>query len=396
MKRFSLVLIAYLISSHPAISQPPRRVHPEWEMQLKSYGWRPPKEVSNRAFFKDFTMGKLQAVDENTRVSFLQNNVIAVYHTTGEGQDWRTATRHVEVFFVNAKDGRLSSRKEWLSAVRRSWSDLIDSESRLIPLSNGRFLVFANGTMKLYGSDLELIKEKKLLGPTSTDLCSAQSVAAGQKIFVRHESPSDQQTTYYWLASDTLQLLTQMPGPSGRNSSVEATAGEDFVLTGFEYTSPGIAPLKKTGLDGSTKVICSDRLCQEDHTEAVLSSRYIAISGRRGIGVVDQMGGLLWSKQIPPNSNPNDFQFGDIRAAMSEEEFAVWITSYHKTLFDGVRVSSNPTLFVYDASTGNLRFTAPIEPKGGTFDFDMSSDARQLVIFNGRTLRNYAISAPEH
>lgn len=388
MRRFSLVLIAYFIFSQVAISQTPSRVRFEWEMPLESYGWRPPKETSNRKFFKDFSMGKLEALDPNTRVSFLQNDVLAVYHTIEEGQDWRTATRHLEAFFVNAKDGRLLSRKEWPSAVRRSWSDLSDSEARLIPLSNGRFVVFADGAMKLYGSDLVLIKEKPLLRQPSTDRCSVQSVAHGQKIFLRCESMSNQQTRYYWLTSDTLQLLSQMPGPQGRDFSVYAVAGDDFVLPAGER-------LTKTELDGSSKVICSDRLCEEDHTEAVISLRYIVISGRRGIGVLDAERGLLWSKRIPPQANPSDFQFGDIRPALSEEEFAVWITSYHETLFDGVRVSSTPMLFVYDASTGKLSFTAPIEQKGGSFAFDMSPNARHLVIFNGRSLRLYGIPSTE-
>lgn len=180
-----------------------------------------------------------------------------------------------------------------------------------------------------------------------------------------------------------------MPGPQGRDFSVYAAAGDDFVIPAGER-------LTKTELDGSSKIICSDRLCEEDHTEAVISPRYIIISGRRGIGVLDAERGLLWSKQFPPQANPSDFQFGDIRPALSTEEFAIWITSYHKTLFDGVRVSDTPTLFVYDDSAGNLRFTVPIKPKGGAYDFDISPDGRQVVVFDGgRRLRNYAIPVAE-
>lgn len=384
MRRFFLVLMGYLIFSQVAISQPPSRIPFEWEMPLESYGWRPPKEVSNRKFFKDFSLGKLEALDSNTRVAFLQNDVIVVYHTIEKGQDWRTATRHLEAFFVSAKDGRLLSRKEWPSAVRQSWSDLNDSEGRLIPLSNGRFVVFANGAMKLYGSDLELINEKQLLRQPSADRCSVQSVAHGQKIFLRCEYTASQQSEFLWLASDTLQLLSKMPGPRGRDFTVYATAGDDFVL-------PAGNPITKTEIDGSSKIICSDRLCEEGRVKAVLSPRHIVISGRRGIGVLDAERGLLWSKQISPQADPSDFQFGTVQRALSEEEFAVWIISYHKALFDGVGVSSTPTLFVYDASTGKLCFTAPIERKGGIYDFDISADARHVVIFNGRSLKFYGI-----
>jgi hypothetical protein len=331
-------------------------------------------------------------MDQNTRISFVSNNVIVAYHTKQEGQDWRTASRQLEAFFISAKDGRLLSTKEWPTVVRGSESDLIDSESRLIPLSNGRFLVFANRTMMLYGIDLKPIAQKKLEPSTSADLWSAQSVAGGQKIFLRHQSSSDQQTTYYWLASDTLLPLSQMSGFRGGNFSVAAIAGEDFILAALGFSGRGMTTgIGKIGLDGSTKLICSDQFCREAGG-TVVSSQRIAVSGRRGIGVVDPDQGLIWSKQIPSKSNPNDFEFGEIRTAMSANEFAVWITAYHKTLFDGVQIRSMPTLFVYDATSSKPLFTVPIGRRFGDFDFALSPDGSEVVIVDGAaTMRLYAV-----
>jgi hypothetical protein len=391
MKRLTVLVLLVGLSPF-GNSQVASAPQPKWAIELKAYGWSASEPVSNKAFFKDFSPAKLEAVDDNTRVAFVNDDVIVASHTKQEGQDWRTATRHLEAFFISAKDGRLLSVKGWPTIVRGSGSDLLDSESRLIPLRNGRFLVFANRTMMLYGSDLELIAQKKLEPSTSADLWSAQSVASGHEIFLRHQSSSDQQTTYYWLASDTLLPLSQMPGFRGGNFSVAATAGEDVVLAALGYSHPGITTgLGRIGLDGSTKIICSDQLCREDHTAVVVSPRCIAISGRRGIGVVDPEQGLLWSKQIPSQSNANDFQFGKIRTAMSSNELAVWITAYNKTLFDGVQVSSNPKLFLYDATNRRLLFTVSIERKSGDFDFALSPDGRQFAIFDGAGIRLYAI-----
>ena len=66
-------------------------------------------------------------------------------------------------------------------------------------------------------------------------------------------------------------------------------------------------------------------------------------------------------------------------------------TAYHKTLFDGVQVSNTPTLFLYDATSSNLLFTAPIELKSGDFDFALSPDGSEVVIFDGAGIRLYAI-----
>lgn len=371
-------------------AQPPP--HPKWATELKSYGWRAPKAESNKGFFRDFSIPKLEALDQNTKISFINDDIVVAYHTRQEGQDWHTASRHLEAFFINAKDGRLLSTKDWLIAVRGSGSDLRDSEGRLIPVNSGRFIVFANRTMKLYGADLELIKQQELKPSTPGDLWSAQSLPTGQTIFLRHQSSSEQRTEYFWLAPDTLIPLSQMAGPRGPDFSVVATAGGDFVLGVFAFSSPGITTgLGKTSSDGSRKVICSDQLCREDHTLTMVSPRCVAISGRRGIGVVDTDLGLLWSKQIPSQANPNDFQFGAIQAAMSANKFATWITAHNKTQFDGVPLNHTPTLVLYDGESGKVVFTVPIKPGIGNFDFALSPTGGQVAIFDGARISLYVI-----
>jgi hypothetical protein len=54
---------------------------PKWTVQLKNYGWKPPKSESNKKFFKDFTLAKLEAMDDNTRVLFISNDELVLYHT---------------------------------------------------------------------------------------------------------------------------------------------------------------------------------------------------------------------------------------------------------------------------------------------------------------------------
>jgi hypothetical protein len=388
----SIIFLLFVCLSPFGNAQDTSPSHPKWSVELKHYGWGAPKQESNKAFFKDYSLAKLEAQDPNTRVLFLDDAIIVAYHTKQDGGDWRTASRHLEAFFISAKDGRLLNKGEWPTVVRRSGSDLLDSESRLIPVSSGRFLVFANGTMELYGSDLEPIRQKKLEPSTTADLWSAQEVAEGHEIFLRHQSSSEQQTTYYWLASDTLLPVSQMPGFRGGNFSVGVTSGKDFVLTALGFSSPGITTgIGRVSADGSTRIICSDQLCREDHILAVVSPGFVAIAGRRGVGVLDPEQGLLWSKRIPSTSNANDFQFGGIRTAMSANEFAVWVTAYHKTLFDGVQIRNMPTLFVYDATSSKPLFTVPIGRMSGDFDFALSPTGSQLAIFDGAAISLYAI-----
>jgi hypothetical protein len=141
---------------------------PKWTVQLKNYGWKPPKSESNKKFFKDFTLAKLEAMDDNTRVLFISNDELVLYHTKKEGQDYRTATRQVEAFFVKAQDGSLLQTKLWPVQMRKSGEDRRDSEHRLVPLSGDRFLILANGTIMIYDRNPNLINQEKLEPPSST------------------------------------------------------------------------------------------------------------------------------------------------------------------------------------------------------------------------------------
>ena len=390
-----LLLICVAVFCHGPSEMQAQRVSlaakSKWTVELKSYGWSASKAPSNKTFFKDFSLSKLEAQDPNTRISLANENIVVAYHTREEGQDWRTATRQLEAFFINARDGSVFGVKDWPTVVRGSGSDLQDSENRLIPLADGRFLVFANHAMMLYGSDRDLVKQKNLEPSTSTDLWSAQSVDGGHKIFLRHQSSSDQRTMYFWLASDTLLPLYQMPGFHGPNFSVVATAGEDFVLSASGFSGPGMTTgIGKIGLDGSSKVICSDQFCREAGA-TVVSSQRIAVSGRHGIGLVDPERGLIWSKRILPSESPNDFQFSEIRSETSGTKFAVWVTAYHKTMFDGVEVNSSPTVLIYDATDPKILLAIPIEREAGDSDFALSPSGRQVAIFDGARIRFYVI-----
>ena len=217
---FVLVLILNPLTR----SETPAGDGPRWVAQLKDYGWSAPKPESNKAFFKDFTLSKLEAVDINTRVAFLSETQAVVYHTTQQtGQDWRTAPRQLEAFFIDASNGSLLTKKEWSTSIRGSDYDGVDSESRLIPTSGGNFVVIAKQEVMLYDRQLRLVRERKLEPSKAGDLWSVQTVANGRELFVRYQSSAEQQTNYSWLASENLSEISTMSGPKGKQFSVPVT-----------------------------------------------------------------------------------------------------------------------------------------------------------------------------
>jgi hypothetical protein len=363
---------------------------PRWVAQLKNYGWSAPKAESNKAFFRDFALSKLEATDIRTRVAFISEAQAVVFHTQQVGEDWQTASRHLQAFFINTDDGTLLTRKEWPTAIRGSENDQIDSESRIIPVKDG-IAVIAKPAIILYDRRLGMVKQRQMEPSAAGDLWSVQSVANGRELFVRHQSSANQLANYSWLDSASLPEVSTMQGPTGKQFSVPVTPGENFVLTYSEFLHPGVSTgITKLSSDGSARTICSAQLCREDHSIAY-SSPFVVVSGRRGIAVADVDHGLRWSKQIPPTADPNEFQFSSIRTSMSGNTFAVWLSSTRNTSFDGVPVGKTPRMYVYDTESGKLLVTFLIQRQSGDFEFALSPNGSQLIILDGAGVGLYAV-----
>ena len=213
--RCFICIVLVLISNRFVASETPTVDGPRWTAQLKSYGWSAPKAESNKTFFKDFTLSKLQAVDIRTRVAFTSETQAVVFHTQQVGEDWQTASRELQAFFINTADGGLLMKRECPTSIRGSESDGIDSESGLIPLDQGGVAVVADRKITVYDERRQEVKERNLEPPAAGDLWSIQSVANGKGLFLRHQSSEEMRATYSWLDSTSLSEVAAMAGPTG-------------------------------------------------------------------------------------------------------------------------------------------------------------------------------------
>jgi hypothetical protein len=356
-------------------------------VNLVKIGWAPPSNVSDRAFFKDFSLDKLFAMDVNTRVVFLNEDIIIVYQTKQEGKDWHSASRVMEAFFIRPKDGSLLSTHRWPVGTRKSPDDLIDSEARLVPIGNSHFLVLTEGVIRLYGPKVDLLREKRLDEPSGPrDFWSAQSVLDGREIFLRHASTSSG-VEYLWLAADTLEVEHKITCYQGRDYSIGgAIADKDAA---FERSRMGIRMIDR---DQRFKIICDDPLCRETGSFKMLSSGSIGWSGMSGIGIIDTVRGrLIWSKSVQPQYRGDAFEFGRMRSAMSGTNFAVWISANRRALFDEVEMSSL-TILVYD--TANLKKRPSVfhlKTVKSDWDFALSPNGTKLAFFDGTSVEIYSL-----
>jgi hypothetical protein len=319
----------------------------------------------------------LFSVDQNTRVFFLTEEILVAYHTKREGNDWHTAPRTVEAFFIRVSDGTLIATVRWPATLRKAMDDLVDSEARMLPLKEGRFLVFANGTIKLYSPARELLKERRMES-ASIDFWSAQGVVGGEWIFMRHASTSSG-VTYSWLTPDTLETKYQVPRYEGRNYWIGGVvANQD---SAFERSRAGILMIDR---EQRVKSVCDEPLCRESGSFYVLSSHYLGWSGMTGIGIVDvERGGLVWSKSVEPQYRRNAFEFGEVNSAVSGTKFAMWVVANSKAFFDGVEIKQ-VTILVYDlANLKDRPLAFHLKPIRGDWTLALSPNGTKLAFFDG-------------
>ncbi len=239
--------------------------------------------------------------------------------------------------------------------------------------------------MTLYSSNFDKQKEKRLEPYGTTDLWSAQSVAEGREIFLRHESVSDGLVTYYWLNSNTLEIEYQM-ADRGFSEQGVVGAGEHEV---FILSRDG---LRKLDHEQHVTTICNDQLCREDGRVQILSSSYIGVSARSGFGVVETDHGMIWSKSVNAKYVRQGYQNGNIRSNSSGTRIAVWVTGPKKALPDGVQVRGwPPTLLIYEVINPKDRLVLPIKPVDGDFDFAISPTGNKLAVFDGARIQVYSL-----
>jgi hypothetical protein len=363
-------------------SEPPLAV-----ADLSQMGWTPPSFVSNRTFFREFRGANLESLDDSTKVVFLDNDLFVVYHTRIDGNDRLTSPRVLEAFFIRSNDGSLIQKKTWPSRLRRSLGDLRESEARLIPMADGRFLVFAADIMTLYTSNLDLVKQRKLEPSGPTDFWAAQSIAPGGDLFLRYESTVGPRVTYSWLDSTSLDLKYTAPGYRDTDFPVQGTvlAGADSLFT---VLGTGIRMINRAQ---QVRTICNDQLCRETGYLHVLSSRYLAWSGRTGFGVIDPDRGLVWSKYPLPRLDPSVLQFGKIQSAMDGTRFALWVKAERKALLDGVDIKSEPIVLVYDVGRPEKCFAVQVKTVRAQLDFALSPNGKKLAVFDGAKVRVWSI-----
>lgn len=359
-------------------------------VNLSKIGWKPPKNQSNKVFFKNLSTSKLQALDQNTRLFFLTEDILVIHHVITEGPDWHAATRTLEAFFVNAKTGSLIRIEHWPALPRKSADELRDSEGRLFPLHDGKLLVVNNKQLAEYSPNLELSQNKLLEQGGRNDLWAVQTVDEGRQIFLRHESPETKHIQFMWLDSNTLEIRQELPDYPFR-----------YLYNGFPMQGAVVASSnavfggsRMITDKGQFKTVCVSDICQKPEHIQVVGGEHLVITSKVGMALINIHDDSVSSKLVE-NKYLKNLQFGWIRSSQDSTRFGVWITASRSSIFDGTTIppwTPSVSILIYDVADANrkpLQFN--IKPVDGQWDFAISPSGASLGVFDGATVRVYSL-----
>jgi hypothetical protein len=340
-------------------------------------------EKLDKGILKTNDVRSLESDDPHVQVSFISNDTAVVSWTRGPNSEprWEDPLFLTGVF-VDTKTGVIKYRQEWPTHKRRRNSNLADTEGRILPVSNGRFIVHANGGLQLYSSDFRPSQSHEL--PTDGGYSSVKVLTGGERLFLRHESPMG--IYYSWLNVDDFQSLRSEPAPQ-RSLDFDPRNGVLPFDDGF-YTVVGKSLQAIPAITGPT-IVCEPSLCRNNAftlRASILDQQRVALLGSEGVAVYTHEAHPIWSKI--GTGVRNGF---DVTESLNGHRVAVRTFGEEKNgTFEGHPLAEGPNYFIYESDRPDLLFFVrpPREWEAGDA---LSPDGTKFAVLSGTQLQIYEV-----
>jgi hypothetical protein len=361
---------------------------PVQKIDVIKLGFTPAYFEPDREFFKNYTLAKLNAADPESKLIMLSENIAVLYVTRPADGIRKHRPDCLQAFFIDVSTGALLRRQQWRVKTRWSSSDRFDSEARIFPLSGGKYVVMADGKIRVYTADGELLQTKVL----SEGGWGAKSVSGGDIISLRHQSRENSAIEYLWLDSRTLETQHRFEDTDSMRVRMPYSA------TGHSVTYALRDALHEVMPDGSDRVICADPMCRYPADVGanweVLGQplrECIILVSSEGLLVRSVPEGKAWSRLTGyPGTGPVTVNIALLGIALKNNRLTLLLNGKHKT-FDGAALEGRWQYFIYDFAAKAPVFIAPQFSVNGDVREALSPTGNKFLTFDGRWIRVYDV-----
>lgn len=365
IKSVAIIFSALLLESGLAGAAGPPFQSPTVTIDLGTYGYEEPHDGLIKTVFGDLL----------SHVTVIDNDLAVVYHTVPDHMERTDSTGTLLAYFIDLSSGKLVRKQEWHTLPRNDVAETIDSEGRILALSQKRYAVLASKTFYLYGNDGSLLMQRDL----RFGLWSVQAIDNGRVLFFRHYLKSSP-TSYIWQDSKTLEKIREFDDTDDYRSQTVLTGYNQLLLYARNDGIHGLT------LEGADHILCSDEVCRESGVSAPVNSGLV-LASRFGLGILSPGVGVTWFRRISPDKGIDRVTAGGVETSLDGKTLAARITRGKKNRsFDDVEVEMPWEIFVY-GSEGQRLSVLP----GDDTAFGLSPDGKTVVTFDSRFLRVFAV-----
>ncbi len=377
------------------------KMAPVLQVDIRQFGYEVPKRIYSkgnqlseedvRGAFGDFQLPSLDFTDKTT---------LAVYF-----ERYDTEARHLvlRLLLVDVRTGALRWQQEWPTKPLRWFRGPEDTQSSVLPVHQGQFLVHVNNTLKLYSPDFKLVLERELpvnvrdeaktlhpAGGTGVafltaagDTWAANVAPGGHVVVLTHIE--GKKTTTEWVTVDDLKEVQSL---TDTNSFFSESASERAV-TAFYDKAVQIRTAEK-----EVRVLCDRTSCPAGSplfltNDEVLVEKH---GDTQGFSVLSTHGDMLWSRE--GRFSCNGLLGG--RRSLDGRRFALLFDICgRRAQFDGVKLPrGGEAILVYDRESRSIVFinrTPRIRFSGGGWHYALSPDGSYLAVRDETKVLIYAI-----
>jgi len=382
MSAFFLLPLALL--SHTGFPAHPKKTDPlpVYSLDIRSLGFKPASEKDfkrlDRELFRSGDIARLESDDFHVKLAFTSKETVAAYWTRGPGGELRSDEPLImEAIFLDTSGGALKHRERWPVRKRQSSSEYADTEGRILPVNGGRFVVHAGRKLMLYSPDFTLLSDTKLESDSKgKDRWSIHVPPGGSRLFLRHEFKGG--VRYSWLYVDTLAPIQPEVAPPPRQGLASETIVHPTATGYFLQRGSTLEPYPPT--DGA-KIFCDPTECRYMGFNALmLTGGQVLLASEHSIIVYARDGSPIWSRETSAKQ-----PWSEVARSLDGRTYVV-LMSAKRGEFDGIRLSEDPTLFIYDLASQQRKLEIQT-PFDWDLTFDIAPDGSKLAVLQGTTVQ---------
>jgi hypothetical protein len=302
----------------------------------------------------------IESWDDKPKMLFTSPDTLLIYATRTKTD----SSRFLQAVFLDPKTAAVKRTMEWPVAIRKRGNDLLDSEARVFPLDDGKFLVHANRKLMLYSRVFHLLAELELTG-SSEDFWAVNLPPDSRSFCLRHESNGS--VSCEWIEVETLRPAGVTP--AGTSFTTWVSTG------GVKYYE-----------DGRSESIFASGMRPKDLEIQLRGNRQFFLDAAGFL--VTRNGQMEWEEKGTIDSPMS----ASIVASMGGGRFALTLFDQSGT-FASVALKKDIETLVFDVNSRSVVFHFPLKIYWD-YESALSPDGRLFAEMHGLQVSIYSLREP--